>query len=347
MTKVVICVGPGGVGKTTMAAALGVRAAKKGQKTLVLTIDPSRRLAQTLGLGDAVQALRVPGASYKGEFWAGVVDHRQTFDDFVRRAAGASPSAEKLLQNRLYQQLKSTLAGSQDFTALEKLYSSVRDGGYDLVILDTPPAQHAVEFLEAPAKIAVLFSDGIAKWFRHPEGGKAGLFQKMLSLGTRQILKVLENLTGGEFIRELSDFFRQIESWQGKLEERTAAVHRLLVSSDTSFCLVSGADRTRLTESTAFVQELRRGGYRLEHVLVNRAVPQWWSENQAPVPPALEGLYASYRRLVEEQIGRVGDFASWLKDGVRVTRLPEWDERIYDLKGLEKVADVLDQELSR
>lgn len=346
MTKVVICVGPGGVGKTTMAAALGVRAAKKGRKTLVLTIDPSRRLAQTLGIGDAVTATRVPGADYAGELWAGVVDHKQTFDEFVRRAAGKSPSAEKLLQNRLYQQLKSTLAGSQDFTALEKLYSSVRDGGYDLVILDTPPAQHAVEFLQAPAKIAVLFNDGIAKWFRNPEG-KAGLFQKVLSLGTKQILKVLEGLTGGEFIRELSDFFRQIESWQGKLEERTAAVHRLLTSADTSFCLVSGADRTRLTEASAFVIELRRGGYRLENVLVNRTVPQWWSETQPAVPAALENLYLASRKLVKEQITRVQDFASQLKDGTRVTMLPEWDERIYDLKGLEKVADVLDQELSR
>lgn len=345
-TDVVICVGPGGVGKTTLAAALGVRAAKKGKKVLVLTIDPSRRLAVTLGLGDATDVIRVPGADYAGELWAGVVDHKRTFDDFVRRAADKAPGAEKLLQNRLYQQLKSTLAGSQDFTALEKLYEAVRDGGYDLVVLDTPPAQHVLEFLQAPAKIALLFNDGIARWFRDPSSEKIGFFQKVLNTGTRQILKVLEHLTGGEFIRELSDFFRQIESWQGKLEERTDAVHRLLTSEDTRFALISGADRGRLVEAEAFAAELRRGGYRLDEVLINRATPSWWDAEDGGLPPPLEPLFAAMRALVSAQLGHARGFAARLKGGVRVTTLPEWDERIYDLKGLEMVSEVLDRELS-
>lgn len=345
-TKVLVCVGPGGVGKTTVAAGLAVQAAREGKKTLVLTIDPSRRLASTLGLEGVTDAARVPGADYPGELWAGVVDHRRTFDEFIRRAAGKGAAVEKLLNNRLYRQLSSTLAGSQDFTALEKLYTSVRDGGFDLVVLDTPPAQHALDFLEAPGKIANLFNEGIARWFRDPGGEKTGLFQKVINTGTRQVLKILEGLTGSDFLRELGDFFRQIEGWQDKLRERTTAVHRLLVSPDTEFCLVTSVDAAKLAEAERFARDIRKGGYHLGTLVLNRTLPEWWRPDLEEPPAAARPLFARFAESLNLRLRRVDDFASRLKGEVRVVKLPEWDERVYDLKGLETVAAALKREMA-
>lgn len=345
-TKVLVCVGPGGVGKTTVAAGLAVKSAREGKKTLVLTIDPSRRLASTLGLESSSDLAKVPGADFPGELWAGVVDHRRTFDDFVRRAAGRGAAVEKLLNNRLYKQLSSTLSGSQDFTALEKLYTSVRDGGFDVVVLDTPPAQHALEFLQAPGKIANLFNEGIARWFRDPGAEKAGLLQKVLNTGTRQVFRILEMLTGSDFVKELADFFRQIEGWQEKLQERTSAVHRLLVSEDTEFCLVTGVDRAKLGEAEQFARELRKDGYRLTMVLLNRTLPEWWRPGQEPPPAPLRALYDRFVVSFERRLARINEFTSRLKGEVRVAKLPEWDEQVYDLKGLEVVATALEREMA-
>lgn len=345
-TKVVICVGPGGVGKTTLAAALAVRAARQGKKTLVLTIDPSHRLASTMGVAAGGDPMRVPGFEGPGELWAGVVDHRKTFDDFVKRAAEKHPGAERMLKNKLYQQLRTTLAGSQEFTALEKLYSSARDGDYDMVVLDTPPSQHAVDFLRAPAKIAMLFNESIARWFRDPQAEKSGLMRRLLNTGTRQILRVLEMLTGAEFVRELGDFFRQVETWQGKLAERTAAVQELLQSPETEFVLVGSADRGRQGEIEAFATELRNGGYRLRVLFFNRAAPEWLTATEQSLPAGLKALYQSHLELARAQERRIAAFAGRLKGTAAVIALPDWNERIYDLKGLRKVADHLDRELS-
>ncbi|MGZ3826805.1 MAG: ArsA family ATPase, partial [Bdellovibrio sp.] len=223
--RILVCVGSGGVGKTTVAAALGVLAAKEGKKVLVLTIDPAKRLAQTLGIEGSADITKVPGQNFKGELYASVIDHKKTFDDFVARVAKKSESVEKILKNKLYQQLSTNLSGSQEFTSMEKLYSCYASGEFDLIILDTPPTKHAIDFLHAPQKLSALFSEGVAKWFRDPEGKKAGLFGHLLQTGTRQVLKILETLTGSSFIRELSDFFINIEQWQEQLLNRTVDVH--------------------------------------------------------------------------------------------------------------------------
>lgn len=338
--KVVVCIGSGGVGKTTVAAALGVLAAQQGLRVLVLTIDPSKRLASTLGIADNGDVSRVPGSEKFGALSASVVNHRQTFDDFVRRAAEHAPRAEKILNNRLYQQLTTSLSGSQDFTALEKLLTCSSSGDFDLVILDTPPAQHAIEFLNAPEKIARLFNEGIAKWFRDPEGRNAGLWESVVKIGTRQVFKVLETLTGSEFLKELSEFFKHLEGWQDRLEKRTAEVQRLLASPSTAFVLVTGFDQAKLLEAEDIAREIRQSGYHLDHVVLNRAFPEWLdpSKDAAGLDPRLQSLYSAFLRYYEDRRKSFDQFRHHLQDEAKILQLPEMGEPISDLEGLETIA---------
>lgn len=350
-TKVLICVGSGGVGKTTLAAALGVLAAQEGLNVLVLTIDPSKRLAQTLGIEGSKEITEVPGAKFKGKLWASVIDHRKVFDDFVRRAAESSKksegsiSAERIFKNKLYQQLSTTLSGSQEFTALEMLYSCYESGRFDLIILDTPPAKHAMDFLRAPQKLAALFNEGIAQWFRPRQN--AGFLINLLHTGTRQVLKALENLTGADFIRELADFFLNIESWQEKLEQRTLQVHQMLVDSRTHFCLVTSFDVAKLKEADLFAKEIRKNGYHLTSVLLNRVFPDWIlpeveEKSTDPKKQEIFRLARLLRTYYNHRLELYAQFERKLSNDVQVMKLPDYVEPVSDLEGLQIIGRQLE-----
>lgn len=341
-TKVLVCIGSGGVGKTTVAASLAVQAAEEGLRVLVLTIDPAKRLAQTLGIEGATGITRVPQQNFSGELFASVIDHKKTFDEFVLRAAQKSESAERLMQNRLYQQLSTSLSGSQDFTALEKLYSCVESGEFDLVILDTPPTKHAMDFLNAPQKLAALFNEGVAKWFREPT--EKGFFSGMLQLGTRQVLKALETLTGSGFIKELSDFFSSIEKWQKELNQRTTEVHRMLVSPSTQFCLVTSFDQTKLNEATYFVKEIYKGGYHLNRVVINRTFPFWLNLDGVDSDESeskFHALFLEMKQYYQMRQQQYSNFADTLQKSVQLYRIPDMVEDISDIQGLEKISALL------
>lgn len=346
-TEVIICVGSGGVGKTTIAAALAVQAAEQGRKVLVLTIDPAKRLATTLGIENTTDITRVPGQKFKGELYASVIDHKKTFDEFVLRAAKKSESAKKILNNSLYQQLSTNLSGSQEFTALEKLYSCYESNDFDLIVLDTPPTKHAIDFLNAPQKLSALFSDNVAKWFRDPQGKKSGLLGQILQTGTRQVLKVLESLTGSTFIRELSDFFTHIEQWQDQLQERTKSVHRMLVSERTQFCLVTSFDNAKLKEADFFAREIRKGGYHLKMLILNRAFPHWLKlsgkNSSGEENKKLLKIFKDLKDYYEQREELYKNFEKrWAREA-KIFRVPDMDQDISDLEGLRGLTQILAQ----
>lgn len=346
--KILVCVGNGGVGKTTLAAAMGVQAAQSGLKVLVLTIDPAKRLATTLGIEGQKDITKVPGQNFKGELFASVVDHKKTFDDFVLRAAAKSESAKKLFDNKLYQQLSTNLSGSQDFTALEKLYSCYESKEFDLIILDTPPSKHAIDFLNAPQKLSVLFNDKVARWFRESKTHSVGgIFKNLLNSGTKQVLNIMESVTGSELLRELADFFVSIEQWQDRLEERITNVHRMMVSPSTQFCLITSFDQAKLNEAEYFLREIRKGGYNLNSVILNRSYPEWLRVNEKPLakaPVGAENLFTAYQKEKIFYTQRDQEHASFMRKiekDTKVLRLPEVKEPISDLQGLIKMAEVM------
>lgn len=268
-----IVMGTGGVGKTCIAAALGARAAGQGLKVLILTIDPSKRLAQSLGINPGAGIVRVPDQNFKGELFAAVVEHKSIFDKFVAEASGLGPQAP-LFKNKLYLELSTGLSGSQEFTSLQLLYEARQSGNYDLIVLDTPPVQHAIDFLRAPQNLSRLINEGVAKWFRQAPKERNLMF-RLFTHGTGQVFKFVERLTGNEFIMSLAEFFNGIQSWQDKLEQRLVDAQNLLLDSETRFHLVTGHDLGKISEAQRVAESILGESFHLESIVLNRSRPQW------------------------------------------------------------------------
>lgn len=330
-TKTLICIGSGGVGKTTMAAAIAVGQAMAGRKVLVLTIDPSKRLAQTMGIktDGELHQVTLPSHSKQGELWSCVIDHKKTFEWFIRTAA-QDADVEKILNNTLYQQLSGRLSGSQEFTSLISLQRHVASAEFDLVILDTPPSQHTWNFLRAPEKIAALFNEGVASWFRQDVTEK-GVFKRLLNMGTTQVLKALETLTGSVFMKELSAFFRAIQQWQKPLEDYVNNCHRLLTSSQTEFILITALDSSRIIEAQKLSREIQKQGYRLTQMIINR-LPRWTTEQKSYTSLRLNELKKYYEGLEIELHSRLHQF----KNSLKVYKCPELRQNSDDVEILEK-----------
>lgn len=357
----IVCAGSGGVGKTTIAAAIGVRAAQIGLRTLVLTVDPAKRLATALGMdlenvenienikGDDVLRDHLVEGAGPAPLHAAVIDSRRIFDRFITEHGNDSEVVARIMKNRLYKQLSTTLAGSQEFTALERLLQAIESGRYDLVVLDTPPTKHAMDFLTAPQRINSLFQDAVTRWFMSPSDKPAGFIAGLVSRGTRAALKSLEILTGAQFIEELIDFFAAIRSVQAVLRERSEKVHRLLTSEDTGFLVVTSFDAAKLLEARYLQDELARLHYRLKGVVINRAFPLGVPEDLEAPPIGADGrayeqvldFFKSFKQYYADRYDLYQDFSRGLDRTVKVLRIPEYQRDIYGLGDLESLAKVL------
>lgn len=347
--KVVVCAGSGGVGKTTVASAIAVRASQLERRTLVLTVDPARRLATALGLDlNGAQPKEVALATGKAKLEASVIDSKKIFDEFILAHAKGSEVVARIMKNRLYQQMSTTLSGSQEFTSLERLLQAVESDRYDLVVLDTPPTKHAVDFLTAPHRINALFQDAITRWFMNPNERSAGFIASLVGRGTRTVLKSLETLTGGPFIEELVDFFSSIRSIQGVLRARSVAIERMLTGPEARFIVVASFDAAKLIEANYLQRQLTSLGYTMQALVINRAFPTWLPEEVHSVsgtdPVVYEKVLNFYQKFKEYYSIRYNlyeRFARELDPSVALVRIPEYGRDIYGLEDLEVLATAL------
>ena len=345
--RVLIQMGPGGVGKTSVSAAFGLHLAKQGKRVLVMTIDPSKRLAQALGVSSESGIKKVSTEDFKGELYACILDHGKIFDSFIKKIAFNNPAIEKLFNNKLYQALKTQLQGSQDFTSLIELHNQANSGQFDIVILDTPPAQHAWQFLESPEKLGALFREKIMKWFRwigEPESG-SGFWNRVISAGTQKVLSALEILTGPEFMKQISDFFKSIYLSQEQLRDKIEKAELLLKSENTEFTLITTQDKLKVMESSQFAKEIIQRGYHLKRIILNRAWPQdevgdlsKFSEDEKLEIQNVFNLFLSQKQIESELIKQ-------LPKNIEILRVYDTMKSSNDLKILSEMASDMKESL--
>src|SRR5687768_10930988 len=270
--RILVCCGSGGVGKTTTAAALALRAAERGRRTVVLTIDPARRLAQSMGLSELDNTpRRVSGVdeSAGGSLDAMMLDMKRTFDEIVLTHAEPA-KAEAILANPFYQALSSSFAGTQEYMAMEKLGQLQATGDYDLVIVDTPPTRSALDFLDAPQRLTTFLDGRLIKVLMAPAkaGGKAYL--KVVSAGFNVFTGVIAKIIGASVLQDLSQFVAALETMFGGFRERAQATYDLLKAPGTSFVVVAAPERDALREASYFVERLAEERMPLAGLVVNR-----------------------------------------------------------------------------
>jgi anion-transporting ArsA/GET3 family ATPase len=266
------------VGKTTTAAALALQAAIEGRRAMVLTIDPARRLAQSLGLEDLAAGgqqieeavLAGVGVPVRGTLSAGMLDQKSAWDDFIARHAPNEEVLATILRNEFYQHLSRTFAGSTEYMAIEELCRIHESDRYDLIVLDTPPTGHALDFLEAPQRLEEFLDRSTIAWFVRPYMSAGWSAWKRASQSLRFVLERIERATGVETLKQISDFFIAMESLFDGIAERSGRVRELLKNDETAFVLVAGPDERVLEDSEMLADRMKDLGMPLKGVVMNR-----------------------------------------------------------------------------
>ncbi|MGW4435921.1 ArsA family ATPase [Streptomyces sp. NPDC004596] len=269
-TRIVVCCGSGGVGKTTTAAALGLRAAERGRKVVVLTIDPARRLAQSMGI-DSLDNVprRVKGTEGDGELHAMMLDMKRTFDEVVE--AHADPErAAAILANPFYQSLSAGFAGTQEYMAMEKLGQLRARDEWDLIVVDTPPSRSALDFLDAPKRLGSFLDGRLIRLLTAPAklGGRAGM--AFLNVGMSMMTGTLGKLLGGQLLKDVQTFVAAMDTTFGGFRTRADATYKLLQAPGTAFLVVAAPERDALREAAYFVERLAAEDMPLVGLVLNR-----------------------------------------------------------------------------
>ncbi|MFD5494007.1 ArsA family ATPase [Streptomyces sp. NPDC127091] len=306
-TRIVVCCGSGGVGKTTTAAALGLRAAERGRKVVVLTIDPARRLAQSMGI-DSLDNVprRVKGIddSAGGELHAMMLDMKRTFDEIVE--AHADPErASAILGNPFYQSLSAGFAGTQEYMAMEKLGQLRARDEWDLIVVDTPPSRSALDFLDAPKRLGSFLDGKLIRVLLTPAkvGGRAGM--KFLNVGMSMMTGVLGKVLGGQLLRDVQTFVAAMDSMFGGFRTRADATFKLLQAPGTAFLVVAAPERDALREAAYFVERLAAEDMPLAGLVLNRVHGSGADRLSAErALAAAENLEDS--RIVDQEDGKAG-----------------------------------------
>jgi anion-transporting ArsA/GET3 family ATPase len=380
--SVVICCGSGGVGKTTTSAALALHAALLGRRAVVCTIDPARRLAKSMGiteLGNEVikvdeSRFETLGLTPTGSLFAMMLDTKRTFDKLIGRYAKTDEARERILANKFYQQMSTTVVGSSDYMAMEKLFELHESGDYDLIVLDTPPTKHALDFLQAPARMSEAFDEKALSVFLKPwaDVGKKSLGFIGRAMG--RVVKKVDEVLGLQFVSDFAEFFQAFDGMYDGFRGRAQRVDGLLRESFTSFLVVTSPNPLALQEASFFCERLREFEMPLGGVIVNRVSPSGLDDAavregfqqrlhddgpEAVVDSALVGVSDAPALLkpilsafADRELQAAGDRKRirTLKDGpakgVPVAEVPQLSTDVYDLSGLKKIVDCLFEEAS-
>jgi anion-transporting ArsA/GET3 family ATPase len=282
--EIVICCGSGGVGKTTTAASAAAMAATSlGGKVLVLTVDPARRLANALGLeglGNVekpvpAEAFKHAGVDMRGELWAAMLDTKQSWDDLVLRHAPDELTARRILENPLYQNVSGRFVQSHEYIAMERLYEIHSAGMYDLIVVDTPPTRNAIDFLEAPERMADFFSSRLLRWLTVPARSR------VMNFATRPFYQMADRILGSQFLEDIAEFFLLFQTMYKGFVERAEAVTRLLHDRRTTFVVVTTLEAAPLHEAEFFISALAGERYHLGALVLNKVLPSYLLDPEA------------------------------------------------------------------
>ena len=366
--RCIVCVGPGGVGKTSTAAAVAIAAAAAGKRTVVLTIDPAKRLANALGLSEIGSVERPVAASAfeqaglhapDGRLTAMMLDIKEAWDDVIHRYHPDPERRERLLNNRFYQAMSSALAGSQEYMAMEKLHvlATRTDDPLDLIVLDTPPANHALDFLEAPSRIINALDNDATRWLLEPYQNHGRLSRKLFDAGSSFFIRTIARFVGTEMLEDLAELLIGFQGMFDGFQDRAKAVSELLADERTAFVVVSTPSAVGVQDAEAFVSRLQARSLGVGGVVLNRATVDPWpvgpAVDRAAVesliraqsgPPDLAGRLYEAAALDHARAHTEAEAAKTLAAGhpeVAVVLSPELPQDVHDLKGLSLLRDAL------
>jgi anion-transporting ArsA/GET3 family ATPase len=355
--RVVVCLGAGGVGKTTTSAALALGLAARGQKVAVVTIDPAKRLASALGLEELSGeprridpgALAGDGLELKGELWAMMLDAKRTFDEIVTRLAPDEHAREEILSNPVYRELSTAVAGSHELSAIAKLYELYEEHDFDVIVLDTPPSRNALDFLNAPNRLLGFLEGRALQVFLAPGGLTARLFGR----GTGLVFSIFARVTGIDMFSELSRFFRSLTGVIDGFGERTRGVAALLRAPETMFLIVTSPEAEPAREAVFLADRLSEAGMHRGELIINRVhngglLGRSAAEVKALLAPELgeelagrvAGNLADFDVLVQRDRETVARLSGAIEERSPVL-VPHLEEEVQDLLGLSRVAQHL------
>ncbi len=341
---VIVCCGSGGVGKTTTAAVIALEGAKQGRRAVVVTIDPAKRLADTLGIGSLSNtATRISG-EWPGELWALMLDTKSTFDDLVATYAPDKAQAERILDNRFYRNISSALSGTQEYMAGEKLYELHEEGDFDLVVVDTPPTRNALDFLDASRRLTTFLDHRIYRMLMAPTRA----YLKAVNVAAQAFVRTVSRIVGGEVLDDALAFFTAFEGMEEGFRNRAAHVRALLGAPGTSFVLVASPRRDTVDEAAYFAEKLTGSDLTVAGLVVNRMHPRFGTASPGAERArattlagtgigTLYGNLADFREIAEGEERHLSGLAGSVSPSP-VVRVPFLAEDVHDLPTLEQVA---------
>jgi anion-transporting ArsA/GET3 family ATPase len=353
--SIVICCGSGGVGKTTTSAAIALQAARLGRTACVVTIDPARRLANSLGVDELSNSPTRIDGDWPGELHALMLDPKGTFDDLIERYSDSESQAEDIRVNRIYRNLTGTLSGTQEYMAMEKLHELVEEGGFDLVVVDTPPSRNALDFLDAPRRLTHFLENRIFQALMAPT--RVGL--RFMGVAANALLRTISKVAGADIVHDAVAFFQAFEGMEEGFRIRAARVRELLVQPSTAFVLVASPRSDSVEEAVHFAEKLAESKMSATALIVNRVQPRFATDEVlaglAPMgSPAGRGADDGAREALADLVDNLAGYtlasdreeAAYAGlvaqvDPAPVYRVPLLNSDVHDLVGLSTVADLL------